>query len=211
MIMDAENLYLLGGRQVRQNQCGYAEVCINGKRTLVHRMILARLYTETRPYTDHKDRNRLNNLIENLRPCDSQQNSRNRKYSDSASVYKGVHRHSSHHRWTARIQTEDERIYIGIFKTEKEAAQAYDLAAVKYFGEFALLNFSALRQEYEEKLAFGAKVIQTREEKFTSAVKGVMFVKKIEKWVCYDDRTYIGSFDNETEAVIALIAYKACS
>jgi hypothetical protein len=110
----------------------------------------------------------------------------------------------------ARIQTEEERIYIGVFQTEKEAAQAYDLAAVKYFGEFALLNFPDRRQEYERKLALGAKVIQTHGEKFTSTVKGVMFVNKIGKWVSYDERTYIGSFDNETEAIIALTAYREC-
>jgi hypothetical protein len=211
MIMDAEYLYLLGGRWVRENQCGYAAVRVGGKSALVHRLILRHLYTKAQPYTDHKDHNRLNNLIENLRPCDKQQNSRNRKYSDSASVYKGVHRHSSHHSWTARIQTDVERIYIGIFQTEEEAARAYDLAAVKYFGEFAVLNFPAQLREYEEKLACGAKIIQTHEEKFTSAVKGVMFVKRIGKWVSYDDRTYIGSFNSETEAIIALTAYKECS
>ena len=39
-------------------------------------------------------------------------------------------------------EEEEERvvIYLGTYKTPEDAAQAYNAAAVKYFGEFAQLN-----------------------------------------------------------------------
>ena len=39
-----------------------------------------------------------------------------------------------------RIQAEGKERYIGSYKTEREAALAYNKAAVKYHGEYAKLN-----------------------------------------------------------------------
>jgi hypothetical protein len=207
-ILDAEYFYLVEGKVVRENDEGYATVSCHGKQKRLHRLILESLFSTRQPYSDHIDRNRLNNLKENLRPCDIQQSSRNRKYGFAASRYKGVHRHASQQKWTARIRAEEERIYIGIFKTEIEAAKAYDLAAVKYFGEFAALNFPECLFQYQQKILSGCKVVQTHDEKFTSNTPGVIFVKKIRKWVCYYGRTYIGRFEDEMAATAALMAYK---
>jgi AP2-like factor (ANT lineage) len=40
-----------------------------------------------------------------------------------------------------RIWVNRKRIYIGSFEDQIEAAKAYDKAAIKYYGEFANLNF----------------------------------------------------------------------
>ena len=42
--------------------------------------------------------------------------------------------------WWARINAKGRHIHIGSFKTEKEAALAYNVEALKYFGDKARLN-----------------------------------------------------------------------
>lgn len=43
--------------------------------------------------------------------------------------------------YRAGIRVNQQRIYLGCYKTSEEAAIAYDKAARRYFGEFAFQNF----------------------------------------------------------------------
>ena len=91
---------------------------------------------------DHKDHNKLNNLKNNLRWCTHQQNNFNRcAYNKAKSVYKGVKWDSTKKRWEVRLSIGPRRMRFGRYRTETEAALAYDAAARKYHGEFAWLNF----------------------------------------------------------------------
>lgn len=95
---------------------------------------------------DHRDGNRLNNQRSNLRLATSAQNSQNRgTRSDNSTGYKGVHyrgeeRYPSGRLWRARITCNGQRISLGSFKSAKEAAIAYNEAALKYHGAYARLN-----------------------------------------------------------------------
>ena len=91
---------------------------------------------------DHRDHNTLDNRQSNIRICSHKQNLMNRKSaSNTSSQFKGVCRLKTTERWQAQITINRKTRYLGCFVQEKEAALAYDQAAVCEFGEFACLNF----------------------------------------------------------------------
>lgn len=87
---------------------------------------------------DHKNRQPLDNRRENLRPCTFQQNVWNSGRKNSTG-FRGVRR--SYKRYASRIMIDGELVTLGYFKTAEDAARAYDEAAFKLRGEFAVLNF----------------------------------------------------------------------
>ena len=104
-------------------------------------------------HVDHANGNPLDNRKKNLRACSPKENDRNRVKQKSASgkpclsQYKGVSVMTSKWKdrvykyWFAKIMVDREQIYLGTFKTEEEAAKAYDEAAKKHFCEYAKTNF----------------------------------------------------------------------
>jgi len=129
------NAYLGGGRK-------------NPKRKTIY-MARQIMNAPSHLQVDHINHNVLDNRRSNLRLCTNAQNTRNRKLlKNCSSVFKGVHWHISKYKnkeykgkWCARIGFNGQRIHIGYFESEIEAARAYDEAAKKLFGKFAYTNF----------------------------------------------------------------------
>lgn len=92
--------------------------------------------------TDHCNRNGLDNRRCNLRPATNSQNVANgRRRGNNTSGYKGVSFSREFRDWVAYITVNYKRRHLGHFPNPVLAAQAYDDAAKKLFGEFASLNF----------------------------------------------------------------------
>ena len=106
------------------------------KTLLLHRFILN---APRGLEVDHKNGDKLDNRRSNLRVCSHAENMRNRKVSKATlSGFKGVRSNGS--RWQAYIMFNEKFINLGQHDTRKDAARAYNKAALVYFGEFARLN-----------------------------------------------------------------------
>lgn len=94
---------------------------------------------------DHKDNNGRNNHVDNLRWCNKSQNGANRRKAkeisgkQTSSIHKGLWYNERKQRWIMSIMKDGKTIRRN-FKTEIDAAKAYNEFATKLFGEFALLN-----------------------------------------------------------------------
>lgn len=118
------------------------KVMINGQSYATSRVIWCHYYGEWPPldmFVDHKDRRHGLNRIDNLRLASPTQNQHNK--AGSGQYAKGVTwRDRKIKPWQAKIRVNGDRLHLGSFETQEEAAEAYRQAATKYHGEFACLK-----------------------------------------------------------------------
>jgi len=113
-----------------------------GTTVLLHRFVLG--VSDPKTEVDHKDHDGLDCRRKNLRKATKSQNKGNqRKRRNTSSQYKGVHWNTADSVWIATLGlgSVTKNVYLGSFSSERKAARAYDEAARKHFGEFALTNF----------------------------------------------------------------------
>lgn len=128
---------------------GYLITSIKKKQFQIHRLIYQICHQiELAPEVpiDHVDGNRLNNLIENLRPCTVKQNACNRtKHMNNTSGYKNiskskVDKQEPNECWKVHIRTSDSSIQKNFPYTDDGLAEAIkfrDLMLPLIHGEFA--------------------------------------------------------------------------
>lgn len=92
---------------------------------------------------DHINGDTLDNRRCNLRVCIHAHNMRNLpkpRDGRTSSPYKGVSLHKQSGRWQAMIKVNYRQKWLGNYDDPKEAAAAYNRAALEHFGEYARLN-----------------------------------------------------------------------
>lgn len=91
---------------------------------------------------DHINHDGLDNRRSNLRVCDASQNMANARKPVGTSLYRGVSWDKRSGLWLAQICVNGRKRNLGRFGDEKQAAHAYNEAAIEGFGSFAILNLS---------------------------------------------------------------------
>lgn len=106
---------------------------------IMHRFIMGLERGDNR-VIDHINHDGLDNRKANLRICTNDENVLNKKPSKNKR-FKGAFYYAKNNSWTSSISYKGKCYRLGYFKTEEEAARAYDAKAKELHKEFAYLNF----------------------------------------------------------------------
>jgi hypothetical protein len=135
---DYEELSKYHWTEMKLMHQSYAKRTKCKRNAYMHREIMN---PENNMQIDHIDGDGLNNTRINLRICTQSQNFGNsKKRCITPSKYKGVTWDKRNKNWVARIRKDKKTYNLGRFEIEREAAYAYNKAALELFGEFALVN-----------------------------------------------------------------------
>ncbi len=192
----------------------YAQTSIrkeDGSRTTIkmHRLILGLDFGD-RIWTDHINFKTLDNRRCNLRACSPSESVRHRrKIGGTSSKYKGVCYNTRDKNWVSQIQIKGKQTRLGSFKTPKEAATRYDIAAHSLHGEFADLNFPKIDHSKDD---FDIEKYKTPAKKRKSSkYAGVCWNKTARKWMSHirigEKTKNLGYFKNEQDAAKAYNKY----
>lgn len=129
------------GTRIGATNCqGYEKIYFEGRQHSTSRLAWLYMTGEWPEFEiDHKNRNPSDNRWENLREATPAENGANRENAHTGE-YRGV-RLRDGVRFEAAIHVNETSIYLGSYDTAAKAALAYDQAAKKYHGKFAIFNF----------------------------------------------------------------------
>jgi hypothetical protein len=126
----------------------YAETDMDGRTTAMHNVVLP---PQPGFVTDHKNGIPLDNRRQNLRLATPSENAANRvKLAGTSSNYYGVSK-TEDGRYRVDVSKGEERVKLGPYDSEIEAAVVHDIAAFMLYGYFASLNFPEWFPQTDER------------------------------------------------------------
>ncbi len=121
----------------KDNTGGYLRIYIYGRYYSAHRLAWLYVYGKLPKMLDHKNGNRLDNRIENLRQATRSQNCINaRRYKSNTTGFKGVTK-LKNGSFRAQTMHNKKGIHLGLFKSAQDAHTAYITAVKELHGDFA--------------------------------------------------------------------------
>jgi len=121
----------------KDNDNGYCRVDFNGRRMYYHSIVWMLYNKKDIPANleiDHINGNKIDNRIDNLRLVTHRKNLQNKKIHREGQLF-GCYFNKSAGKYHAQIQIGGKLIYLGLYKTEQEAHEAYKIAC-KYIAKY---------------------------------------------------------------------------
>lgn len=119
---------------------GYRQIQILGYIYKEHRLAWLYVYGDMPEEIDHKNGNRSDNRISNLRVVTRSQNNANSERPTGTAGLRGVTWFDRDQKWKAQIKVGGRSKHLGYFDTVEEAHAVYLTAAEYHFGEHAYHN-----------------------------------------------------------------------
>jgi len=120
------------------NKLGYSKTAIDKKQYFTHRLIFLMVHGYLPKIVDHKDKNVLNNKIENLRGANRFENCQNAKTPvTNKSGIKGVNWHKKMQKWNVQLSVNGKKKNFGYYNDIDYAKFLIEAMRYKYHKQFA--------------------------------------------------------------------------
>lgn len=137
-LVDVSSKAMAGYRAGYQPKDGhYRRIVYKGKVFNEHRLAWWFAHGWLPKAIDHRNRDKTDTRLANLRPASPSQNAANTTHRSGVLGMKGVHLCRCTGRYRAQIKKDYKKVHLGRFDTPEEAHAAYSKAAMELFGEFA--------------------------------------------------------------------------